>query len=115
MIAIGPRLVAEIHRHAVLHDSVLLEDLVEHVQRPPGVAHVVFGNDFKPSDDRLAREDVLVMLHAQPDADAEVGEGGEAGAGHEGGFSIFDFGIFDWRAESAFAIKSQVAFKSAYH
>ena len=33
------------------------------------------------------------MLDAQPDADAEIGEGGEAGAGHEEGFSISGFSI----------------------
>jgi len=39
----------------MLHDFVLLENLIQDVQRPPAVNHEIFGDDFKPVDDRLAR------------------------------------------------------------
>ena len=65
---------AEIHGHAVLDDAVLLEDLVEHLERTAAVDHEVFRDDLEPVDGRFAREDVLVMRHAQADADAVIGE-----------------------------------------
>jgi hypothetical protein len=49
---------AEVHRDAVLHDAVLLEDLVEHSSGPAAVDHEVFRDDLEPVDDRLLREDV---------------------------------------------------------
>jgi hypothetical protein len=53
MLAVQPIGGAEIHRHAVLHDFVLLENLVEHLERATGVAHVVFGDDLEPVAGRL--------------------------------------------------------------
>ena len=44
---------AEIHGDAVLHDAILLENLVEYLQRTAAIDHVVFGDDFEPVDDRL--------------------------------------------------------------
>ena len=82
MLAIRPVGVAEVHRDAVLHDAVLLEDLVEHMERAARIDHVVFRDDLEPIHDRLLLQDVLVVRHAQADADAVVGEGVEAGGGH---------------------------------
>ena len=52
----------------MLHDAVLLENLVEHVQRAAAIDHEVLGDDFEPVDDRLLFEDVLVVRDAQADA-----------------------------------------------
>src|SRR5713101_2637718 len=53
----------------MLHDFVLLKNLVQNVQRPPAVNHEILRDDFKPVDDRLARENVLVMWRAQANPD----------------------------------------------
>ena len=50
---------AEVHRYAVLHDTVLIEYLIQHLQWTTAVHHVVFGDDLEPVDDRLLFEDVL--------------------------------------------------------
>ena len=73
---------AEIHRDAMLHDAVLLENLIEHLQRAPAVDHEIFGDDFEPVDDRLLRKDVVVVRNAQADADAVFGESVESIGGH---------------------------------
>ncbi len=39
----------------MLDDFVLLENLVEDVQRAAAIDHEIFGDDFEPVDDRLAR------------------------------------------------------------
>ncbi len=65
---------AKIHRHAVLHDAILLENLVEHFERTSAINHEIFRDDLKPIDDRLLFQDVAVMRHAQADSDAVVVE-----------------------------------------
>src|SRR3954447_6693822 len=74
---------AEIHRHAMLHDLVLLENLVEYLQRPARVDHVVFADDLKPVDGGLVAQDVIVMRDAQTDADPKIGEPIKPIRGHE--------------------------------
>ena len=74
MFAIQPIGRAEIHGHSVLHDAVLLENLIEHFERPAAVDHEIFRDDFEPIDDRFLFQDVTVMRHAQADADAVVVE-----------------------------------------
>ena len=74
MLAIEPVGRAEIHRHAMLHDAVLLEDLIEHFERTAAIDHEIFRDDLEPIDDRLLLQNVPVMRHAQADADAVVGE-----------------------------------------
>ena len=49
---------AEIEGDAMLDDLVLFENLVQDVQRPAGVAHVVFGDDLEPIDGGLLAEDM---------------------------------------------------------
>src|ERR1700722_14112092 len=49
----------------MLNDAVPVEDLVEHLQGPPAIHHVVLGDDFKPVDDRFLGEDVIVVGNAQ--------------------------------------------------
>jgi hypothetical protein len=62
----------------VLHDFVLLQDLIEDVQRPTAIDHEIFRNYFEPINDGLARENVVVVRGAQSDADAEVRKSIEA-------------------------------------
>src|SRR5258708_1891066 len=68
----------EVHGDAVLHHTILIDDLIEDVQRPAAIDHEVFGNDFEPVTDRFTGEDVIVMRGAQTDADAVVREPVEA-------------------------------------
>src|SRR5216683_1610036 len=56
---------AEVHGHAVLHHFVLLQDLIEDVQRPPAIDHEILGNNLEPVAHRLARQNVVVMRRAQ--------------------------------------------------
>ena len=65
---------AEIHRHAMLDDAVLLEDRIEHFERAAAIDHEVFRDDLEPIDHRLLLEDVPVMRHAQADSDSVFGE-----------------------------------------
>ena len=65
---------AEIHRNSVLHDLVLLQDLIEHRERPSTVDHVIFRDDFEPIDDRFLLENVLVVRNPQADSDSVFGE-----------------------------------------
>ncbi len=55
---------AEIHRNPVLHDPILIEDVVEHLQRPSTVDHIVLGDDLKPVDDGLLGKNVLIVRNA---------------------------------------------------
>ena len=43
----------EVHRYTVLHDLVLLENLVENSERTASVHHVIFRDDLEPSNDGL--------------------------------------------------------------
>src|SRR5262249_1655050 len=63
---------AEIHGHAMLHDGITFQDLVQDVQRPAAFHHEVFRDDFKPVDNRFLFKNMLVMRDAQPDAYAVV-------------------------------------------
>src|SRR5260370_42426091 len=49
----------------MLYDPVLIEYSIQNVQRPSAANHEIFGYDFKPVDDWLARENVLVMRRPQ--------------------------------------------------
>ena len=74
----------EIHRNAVLHHPVPLENLVEDLQRAAAIHHEVFGDDLEPIDDRLLAEDVLVVGNAQADAYTIVRVSVETIRGHGG-------------------------------
>ena len=63
---------AEVHGDAVLHNAILLEDLVEDGQARPGIDHEIFSDDFEPVDHRLARKDVLIVRNAKADSDAVI-------------------------------------------
>ncbi len=54
----------------MLHHAILLQNLVEHRQRPAAIDHVVLGDDLEPVDHRFSGEDVVVVRNAQSDADA---------------------------------------------
>jgi hypothetical protein len=49
----------------MLDDAVPIEDLVEYLQSPPTINHVVLGDDFKPVDDGFLGEDVIVVGDTQ--------------------------------------------------
>ena len=95
---------AEVHRNAMLHDAIALEDLIEHGQRSAAIDHEVFRDDFKPVHHRLARKDVLVVRNAQTDSDAVVLECIEAIASHEER-SQFKFTVAV--SESGVSVKAQ--------
>src|SRR5580698_875448 len=83
MLGIGGGHRAKVHRHAVLNHSVLLEDAIERGQRAAGIDHVIFRDDFKPVDDRLAGKDMGVVRNAQADANAVILKRIEAIAWHK--------------------------------
>ena len=64
----------EIHSHAVLDDAVLLQNLIEHFERPSAIDHEIFRDDLEPIDNRFLGKNVSVMRHAQTDADSVFGE-----------------------------------------
>src|SRR5260370_3527349 len=72
VLAVGLLRRAEIHRDAMLHYFVLLEDLIQNVQRPSAVDHEIFGDDFKPVDNRLAGEDVIIVRRPQADTNSII-------------------------------------------
>src|ERR1700679_3597364 len=64
---------SEIHRDAMLHHAVLLQDSIEDRERTPAIDHVIFRNDLEPIDHRLALQNVLVMRNAQSNPNAVLG------------------------------------------
>ena len=73
----------DIERYPMLHDSILLQDLIQHVEGAAAVDHVVLGDDLEPIDDRLLLQNVLVVRNAETDADAVVGMTVEAIGRHD--------------------------------
>src|ERR1700684_2779096 len=63
---------AEVHRDAVLHHFVLFQNLIENAQRASAINHEIFGYDFEPVHDGLARENMMVMRGAQTDPDPVI-------------------------------------------
>src|SRR5262249_36818158 len=63
---------AKVHGNAMLDYLVLIQDLIEYVQRTSAVDHVVFRDDFEPTDDRLFLKDVIVVRNAKADSDSEI-------------------------------------------
>src|SRR5271155_3881225 len=72
MLAIGALGRAEVHRDAVLHDFILLQNLIEDAQRASAVNHEIFRYDFEPIHDGLARKNVMVMRRAQTDPNSVI-------------------------------------------
>ena len=62
----------KIHRNAVLHDFVLIQDLIQDTQRSSAINHEVFGYYFEPIHDRFAREDMMIMRSAQSYTDPVI-------------------------------------------
>jgi hypothetical protein len=60
------------------NNSVLIENLVEHLEGTSAVDHVVLRDDLKPIDDWLLRENVIVVRNSQTDADSVVAVSVEA-------------------------------------
>src|SRR5258708_1726851 len=56
----------EIHGDPMLHDPVLVQNLVEHTERASAIDHEVFRDNLKPIDDRFLFEDMVVVRYAQP-------------------------------------------------
>src|ERR1700722_18784539 len=65
---------AEIHRNAMLHHSILLENLVEDAHRTPAIDHEILRNNFEPVHDWFLGKNVVVVRSAQPDSHAVVRE-----------------------------------------
>src|SRR6266404_6101946 len=65
---------AEVHGDAVLHDAILIENLIENAQGPSAADHKILGNDFEPVHNRFAGQDMVVVRGAQTDPDAVVRE-----------------------------------------
>src|ERR1700684_864073 len=63
---------AEVHRDAVLYHFVLFQYLIEDAQRAPAINHEIFGYDFEPIHNRLARQNVVVVRRTQTDPDSVV-------------------------------------------
>src|ERR1043166_7345075 len=78
----------EIHGDAVLDDAVLLENRVEHIERPAAIDHEIFADDLEPVDDGLLAEDVTVMRDSQADPDAVIREIVEPIGWHESAVSV---------------------------
>ena len=74
MLWIGRRHGAEVHRYTVLHHSVLVENLIEHVQGAAGIDHEIFGDDFEPVHYRFTRKDVPIMGNTQTNSYAMTAE-----------------------------------------
>jgi hypothetical protein len=73
----------EIHRYAMLDDTVLFQDAIEHFERPASVDHEVLRNDLKPVDNRLFRQNVPVVWDAKTDPDAVFSESVVGICGHK--------------------------------
>src|SRR6266446_2151257 len=65
VFAVGLLSRAEIHRDAVLHDFVLVEDPIQDVQRPPAIDHEILRDNLKPVDNGLARKNMVVVRSTQ--------------------------------------------------
>jgi hypothetical protein len=58
----------------VQHDRVARRDPLRDFERPPAGRHEVLGDQLEPVDSRHRSEHVRVVLRAQTDAEAEVGQ-----------------------------------------
>jgi hypothetical protein len=56
----------------MLHNAILLENLVEHLQGAPAIHHEIFRDDFEPVYNRFFLEDMLVVRNAKANANAVV-------------------------------------------
>jgi hypothetical protein len=65
---------AEIHRYAVLHDAVLLQDSVQRGQRTAAIHHEVLRDDLEPAHHRFVLQDVPVVRDAETHTDPVIGE-----------------------------------------
>ncbi len=72
VFAVGLLCRSEIHRDSVLHDLVLIEYLIQNVQRPAAVNHEILGDNFKPVDDGFTREDMLIVRSAQANSNPVI-------------------------------------------
>src|SRR5579862_7386730 len=84
MFGVGVAGRAEVHRDSVLHHLVLIENLVEDLERTAAIDHVVFRDDLKPVDDRLPGQDVAIVRNAKADSDSVLSKAVKAICGHEG-------------------------------
>src|ERR1700751_2107180 len=65
---------AEVHRNAVLNDSILFQNLVEDAQRPAAIDYVVLRYNFEPVDNRFSLQNVPVVRYPQADDDPVISE-----------------------------------------
>jgi|ERR1700684_1779299 hypothetical protein len=74
MFAIWRLMGTKVHGNTMLDDSIALKNLIENMQRPPTIDHVVLGDNFEPIHNRLFRKNVLVVRHAKTYPNSEVCE-----------------------------------------
>src|ERR1700691_4342304 len=67
MLAVKRLRGTEVHGNAMLDDPVLLQYLVQYGKSPAAIDHVVLRNDLEPVDDRLLRENVVVVRYPEAD------------------------------------------------
>jgi hypothetical protein len=58
----------------MLDDSILIENLIENMERAATIHHVVLRDDLEPVDDRFLLEYVLVMRDSQTNSHTVLGE-----------------------------------------
>jgi hypothetical protein len=56
----------------VLHHAILIEDLIEDLQRPSAVNHEIFRDDLEPVHHRLLLKNMAVVRDTQANSDAIV-------------------------------------------
>ena len=56
----------------MLHNAILLKNLIENSEWPSSIDHEILRDDFEPVNYRLARKDVRIVGNTQADADTVV-------------------------------------------
>src|SRR5260370_8557974 len=74
MFAIRWHMGTKVHRNPVLDNSIALKNLIEDMQRPPIIDHVVLRDNLEPIHDRFFGENMLVMRHSKSYPNSEVCE-----------------------------------------
>ena len=73
----------KVHGHAVLHDPILFENLVENHEWPATLDHIVLGDDLEPIDHGFVPQNVAIVWDSQPDPNAVFGEAVKSICGHD--------------------------------
>jgi hypothetical protein len=66
----------------MLDNFVLIQYLVQNLERTAAADHIVFGDDFEPIDHRLLGENVVVVRHSQSNSNTVIIERVKPVCGH---------------------------------